>query len=58
MPFWRGDADHVAFGVPLIADPDLMERLRTDAPFDKPDPSTFHGEGAKGCTDDPVLETI
>lgn len=46
-----GQADLVAFGVPFLANPDLPERLRIGAPFNKPDPSTFYGEGAKGYTD-------
>ena len=50
-----GTADLVAFGVPYIANPDLVERLRTDAPFNKPDPATFYGEGAKGFTDYPAM---
>jgi N-ethylmaleimide reductase len=51
----KGDADLVAFGVPFIANPDLVERLRTDAPLSKPDPSTFYGVGTKGYTDYPAL---
>lgn len=51
----EGKADAVAFGVPYIANPDLVERLRRDAPLSKPDPSTFYGEGAKGYTDYPAL---
>ena len=50
-----GQADLVAFGVPFLANPDLVERLRTNAPFNKPDPSTFYGEGAKGYTDYPEV---
>ena len=50
-----GRADAVAFGVPYIANPDLVERLRTDAPFNTPDPKTFYGVGAKGYTDYPTL---
>lgn len=50
-----GEADIVAFGVPFIANPDLPERLRTDAAFNKPDPTLFYGEGAKGYTDYPAL---
>ncbi len=50
-----GTADLVAFGVPYIANPDLVERLRTDATFNKPDPATFYGEGAKGFTDYPAM---
>jgi 2,4-dienoyl-CoA reductase-like NADH-dependent reductase (Old Yellow Enzyme family) len=50
-----GNADLVAFGVPYIAKPDLVERFRTDAPLNKPDPATFYGIGPKGYTDYPVL---
>jgi N-ethylmaleimide reductase len=50
-----GNADLVAFGVPYIANPDLVERFRTDAPLNKPDPATFYGIGPKGYTDYPVL---
>lgn len=50
-----GHADLVAFGVPYIANPDLVERFRIDAPLNKPDPSTFYGIGPKGFTDYPVL---
>jgi len=52
-----GDADLVAFGVPYIANPDLVERLRTGAPLGKPDPSKFYGVGPQGYTDYPALET-
>lgn len=50
-----GHADLVAFGVPFIANPDLVARLRSDAPLNKPDPSTFYGVGPKGYTDYKVL---
>jgi len=49
-------ADIVAFGVPYIANPDLVERLRADAPLNKADKSTFYGGGAKGYTDYPTLQ--
>jgi N-ethylmaleimide reductase len=48
-------ADLVAFGVAYIANPDLVERFRTNAPLNKPDPALFYGIGAKGYTDYPVL---
>ena len=51
-----GNADLVAFGVPYIANPDLVARLRSDAPLNKPDPSTFYGEGQGGYTDYPALD--
>jgi N-ethylmaleimide reductase len=51
----RGYADLVAFGVPYIANPDLVERLRTNAVLNKPDPATFYGVGVRGYTDYPML---
>lgn len=48
-------ADLVAFGRPFIANPDLVRRLREDAPLNKPDKATFYGGGAKGYTDYPTL---
>ena len=54
----NGDADLVAFGVPYIANPDLVQRLRKDAAFNKPDPSTFYGVGPEGYTDYPALEPL
>jgi N-ethylmaleimide reductase len=50
-----GHADLVAFSVPFLANPDLVERLRRDAPLNKPDPATFYGIGPNGYTDYPVL---
>ena len=48
-------ADLVAFGRPYISNPDLVERLRTGAPLNKADKTTFYGGGAKGYTDYPTL---
>jgi N-ethylmaleimide reductase len=48
-------ADLVAFGRPFIANPDLVQRLRTDAPWNAGDRATFYGGGAKGYTDYPTL---
>ena len=53
----KGAADAVAFGVPAIANPDLVDRFRTGAPLNDPDPSTFYGKGPEGYTDYPFLET-
>jgi N-ethylmaleimide reductase len=50
-----GNADLVAFGVAYIANPDLVERFRTNASLNKPDPTLFYGIGAKGYIDYPVL---
>ena len=48
-------ADLVAFGKPFIANPDLVRRLRLDAPLNEPDKATFYGGGAEGYTDYPAL---
>jgi N-ethylmaleimide reductase len=50
-----GQVDLVAFGVPYIANPDLLERFQTDAPLNKPNPALFYGTGAAGYTDYPAL---
>ncbi|MCU0842624.1 MAG: alkene reductase [Thiobacillaceae bacterium] len=51
-----GEADLVAFGVLYIANPDLAERMRRDAPLNAPDPATFYGGGERGYTDYPCLD--
>ncbi|GHA73782.1 alkene reductase [Cognatilysobacter bugurensis] len=51
-----GDANAVAFGVPFIANPDLVRRLQENAPLNAADRSTFYGGGAQGYTDYPTLE--
>ncbi|NQW99840.1 alkene reductase [bacterium] len=53
-----GTADAVAFGKSAIANPDLVERFRTGAPLNPPDPATFYGDGPVGFTDYPFLETV
>jgi len=52
----EGKADAVAFGRPFIANPDLVARLRQDAPLASFDPDTLYGGGAKGYTDYPALD--
>ena len=51
----EGRADAVSFGKSFIANPDLVERFRTGAELNTPDPSTFYGGGEKGYVDYPVL---
>jgi N-ethylmaleimide reductase len=51
----QGRADLVAFGRLYIANPDLVERLRRNAPLNAPDPATFFGGGAEGYNDYPRL---
>jgi N-ethylmaleimide reductase len=51
----EGRADLVAFGRPFISNPDLVERLRANAPLTQPDPATFYGGDEKGYLDYPTL---
>ncbi|WP_295448568.1 alkene reductase [uncultured Thiodictyon sp.] len=48
-------ADLIAFGKPFIANPDLVERLRENAPLNEPDQATFYGGDEHGYTDYPFL---
>jgi len=48
-----GDADLVAFGVPFIANPDLVSRFENDFPLAEADTSTYYSTGEKGFTDYP-----
>jgi N-ethylmaleimide reductase len=48
-------ADLIAFGKAFIANPDLVERLRRNAPLNTPDQATFYGGDAHGYTDYPAL---
>jgi N-ethylmaleimide reductase len=48
-------ADLVAFGKLFIANPDLVQRLRRNAPLNPPDKTTFYGGGERGYTDYPTL---
>lgn len=50
-----GHADVIAYGVPFIANPDLVERYRKDAPLNEADASSFYGGAEKGYTDYPFL---
>ncbi|MCR9134381.1 MAG: alkene reductase [Alphaproteobacteria bacterium] len=49
----RGDADLISFGVPFIANPDLVERMQTDTPLADPQPDLFYAPGAEGYVDYP-----
>ncbi|SDI35608.1 2,4-dienoyl-CoA reductase [Pseudomonas delhiensis] len=50
-----GKADAVAFGIPFIANPDLVERLAKDAPLNEAHPETFYAKGPVGYLDYPRL---
>ncbi|MBS1188602.1 MAG: N-ethylmaleimide reductase [Rhodocyclaceae bacterium] len=50
-----GQADLVAFGQLFLANPDLVERFKTGAPLNTPDPQTYYGGDARGYIDYPTL---
>ncbi|MFE1601234.1 alkene reductase [Methylobacterium sp. ID0610] len=51
-----GNVDAVAFGRLFIANPDLPERIRQSAAFNRYDRSTFYGGDARGYVDYPALD--
>lgn len=51
----EGYIDAVAFGRDYIANPDLPERIRQDAPLNQQHPETFYGGGTEGYTDYPFM---
>ncbi|MDD2932926.1 MAG: alkene reductase [Methylotenera sp.] len=51
-----GHADAIAYGVPFIANPDLVERFQADAALNEADANTFYGGSEKGYTDYPFLK--
>ncbi|RFM27811.1 alkene reductase [Deminuibacter soli] len=53
-----GLADMIAFGRPFIANPDLVERFRRNAPLTQGDPDTYYQGGDAGFVDYPVMEGI
>jgi 2,4-dienoyl-CoA reductase-like NADH-dependent reductase (Old Yellow Enzyme family) len=50
-----GEADAVAFGKWFIANPDLPQRLKLDAPLNEPVPETFYAPTPEGYIDYPAL---
>lgn len=53
-----GDCDLVAFGVPFLANPDLVYRFGHNLPLNEPDMDTFYGGDEKGYTDYPFAEQV
>jgi len=53
-----GTVDLVAFGRPFISNPDLVDRLRKDAPLNALDTDTLYGGTEKGYTDYPTLAEV
>ena len=50
-----GKAEAIVFGTSHLANPDLVNRLRTDAPLNQPNPATFYTPGPEGYLDYPTL---
>jgi N-ethylmaleimide reductase len=50
------EADLVAFGVPFIANPDLVSRMQNNQPLAQADPLHYYTPNAKGYTDYPVYQ--
>ena len=51
----NNEADLIAFGVPFIANPDLVERYQQGAALNQADPATFYGGDDHGYIDYPSL---
>lgn len=49
-------ADLVAFGIPFLANPDLVRRYQERLPLNEADPNTFYGGGEAGYTDYPFYD--
>jgi N-ethylmaleimide reductase len=48
-------ADLVAFGRPFVANPDLVQRMKTDVTMNELDMGSLYTPDAKGYTDYPAL---
>ena len=51
-----GKADAVSFGRLFLANPDLVTRLKLNAPLNTPNPQTFYTPGPVGYIDYPMLD--
>ena len=52
----NGDSDLVAFGIPFLANPDLVNRFQYDLKLNDVDFDTFYGGDEHGYTDYPFAE--
>ena len=50
-----GEADAIGFGQLFIANPDLPQRLKVDAPLNAPVPETFFAASPQGYIDYPAM---
>ncbi|MEU3460689.1 alkene reductase [Streptomyces sp. NPDC006733] len=53
----EGRADVISVGAMALANPDLVDRIRSQAPLNTADPATFYSGGATGYTDYPTRTT-
>jgi N-ethylmaleimide reductase len=51
----QNGADAIVYGTKFLANPDLVERFRLDAPLNEPDRATFYSPGKEGYLDYPTL---
>jgi 2,4-dienoyl-CoA reductase-like NADH-dependent reductase (Old Yellow Enzyme family) len=51
-----GLADIEAYGQAILANPDFLERLKTNAPLNTGDRNTFYAGGAEGYIDYPSMQ--
>lgn len=51
----NGEAAAIAYGVPFIANPDLVKRFKQDAPLNEANPDTFYTHDRQGYVDYPPL---
>lgn len=52
----NGDCDLVAFGIPYLANPDLLYRYQNDLELNQADQATFYGGDETGYTDYPAAK--
>ncbi len=52
----NADCDLVAFGIPYLANPDLLYRYQNDQALNEADPVTFYGGDEAGYTDYPFIK--
>lgn len=52
----EGAADLVAFGIPFLANPDLVSRLQNGLPLNEADQTTFYGGNETGYIDYPFYQ--
>lgn len=54
----NGDCDMVAFGIPFLANPDLVYRFQNDLALNEADQDSFYGGDEHGYTDYPFAEHV